>query len=99
MMKRVFHAKTQRRKGRRKESYLEPGRLCAFAPLREKSPVETLWLLLLMTIVSLFDVGMMKRVFHAKAQRRKGRRKESYLEPGRLCAFAPLREKSAVETL
>jgi hypothetical protein len=49
--------------------------------------------------VSLFDVGMMKRVFHAKTQRRKGRRKESYLEPGRLCAFAPLREKSAVETL
>jgi len=29
------------------------------------------------------------KIFHAKAQRRK----ESYLEPGRLCVFAPLREK------
>src|SRR5215213_8576709 len=29
----------------------------------------------------------------AKAQRRKGRRKAGGLEPGRLCAFAPLREK------
>jgi hypothetical protein len=26
----------QRRKESRKERYLEPGRLCAFAPLREK---------------------------------------------------------------
>ena len=31
------HAKTQRCKGRRKECCLEPGRLCVFAPLREKT--------------------------------------------------------------
>jgi len=33
------------------------------------------------------------KISPAKAQRRKESRKERSLEPGRLCAFAPLREK------
>jgi len=48
------------------------------------------------TAVSKSSARSPKAFFHARAQRRKDSRKECHLEPGRLCVFAPLREKSSL---
>src|SRR6185503_3241568 len=41
------------------------------------------------------SVHLLTVISHAKPQRRKESRKELFLEPGRLCVFAPLREKTS----